>query len=103
MTLTEAATRYAELGYRVFPCIPRDKRPLIEAWQHAATCDVEQVERWWNQTPAANIGIAAAGLLVIDPDLFDKETDPKPNPWLTDDRARELAAAPTQRTWSGGH
>jgi hypothetical protein len=92
------------LGYRVFPCIPRDKRPLVKAWPEAATSDADQIAEWWNSTPTANIGIATDGLVVIDPDLLDKESsDPKPNPWLTDDRARLMAKAPTQRTWSGGH
>jgi hypothetical protein len=104
ITLTEAALRYAELGYPVFPLSPRSKLP--RAGSHGlldATTDAEQVAAWWRDEPTANIGIRTNGLIVIDPDLIDKESnDPKPNPWLTDDRARLLAAAPTQRTWSGG-
>ena len=104
MTLYDAASRYAELGYRVFPLAPRSKKPTGGSnGLTDATSDVDQVERWWNENPTYNIGISTDGLIVIDPDLIDKESsNPKPNPWLTDDIARALAIAPNQKTWSGG-
>jgi hypothetical protein len=66
--LLAAALRYAELGYRVFPCAPSGKAPLTEHGFHDATSDAEQIERWWTQHPSANIGIPTEGLVVIDID-----------------------------------
>ncbi|VTS03342.1 bifunctional DNA primase/polymerase [Tuwongella immobilis] len=66
--LRNAALGYAELGYRVFPCVPNDKNPLIDGGFHAATTDPNQIERWWQTYPRANIGIATEGMLVIDID-----------------------------------
>ena len=101
MTLTGAAVRYAELGYRVFPLSPRSKKPLANSnGLLEATSDTYQIERWWTEQPASNVGISCDGLIVIDVDLIENKT--KPNPWLTDERARSLASAPNQRTWSGG-
>lgn len=40
--LLQAAIRYAELGYPVFPCAPGTKTPLTEHGFHDATVDPEQ-------------------------------------------------------------
>ncbi len=83
--LLTAALRYAELGYRVFPCAPSGKAPLTEHGFHDATSDAEQIERWWAQHPSANIGIPTEGLLVID-------IDGDGNPWPGDpERSADLA------------
>jgi len=74
--LLAAAIHYAELGYPVFPCAPGTNRPLTEHGFKDATGDIEQIERWWTKWPEANIGLPAAGLLVIDVDGAD-------NPWPT--------------------
>src|SRR5688500_13370749 len=89
--------RYAELGYRVFPCAPGAKTPLAEHGFLDATSDTEQLDRWWTTWPNANVAIATAGLLVVDVDAAD-------NPWLADDPEKqlELAAAPMSLTPGGG-
>ena len=85
--LLSAALRYAELGYRVFPCVPSGKAPLTEHGFHDATTDQGQIEGWWSQHPRANVGIPTEGLLVID-------IDGAANPWPNDpDRATDLASA----------
>ena len=85
--LLAAALRYAELGYRVFPCVPNGKSPLTAHGFHDAVTDAEQIARWWSQHPLANVGIAAKGLLVVD-------VDGKDNPWPGDpDRSADLAGA----------
>jgi hypothetical protein len=83
--LLTAALRYAELGYRVFPCVPSGKAPLTEHGFHDATTDHEEIERWWAQHPNANIGIPTAGLVVVD-------IDGEANPWPGDpERSADLA------------
>jgi len=91
-----AALRYAELGYPVFPCVPGAKTPLTEHGHLDATADFEQIEQWWARHPNANIGIATAGLVVID---VDAEST-----WLADapERALELAVAPLSLTANNG-
>jgi hypothetical protein len=98
--LLAAALHYAELGYRVFPCVPGKSTPLTEHGFHDATVDPEQIERWWAQWPTANVAIATAGLLVVDIDPLDGGH----NPWLKDDPDKQLglAAAPTAITPRGG-
>lgn len=85
--LLAAALRYAELGYRVFPCVPGTKLPITKHGFHDAVTNAAQIERWWAEHPTANIGIATAGILVID-------IDGKDNPWPGDpDHAADLAGA----------
>jgi hypothetical protein len=95
--LLAAALRYAELGYRVFPCIPGGKTPLTKHGFQDATTDAEQIEQWWTLHPTANVAIATTGLLVID-------VDGAGNNWLVDapERRLELAAAPMSLTPGGG-
>lgn len=66
------AVRYAEIGWRVHPLRPRDKRPLLPNWPTKATTDIATVESWWRQWPDANVGIACgagSGLWVLDVDV----------------------------------
>jgi hypothetical protein len=72
--LATAALELAEGGWEVFPLAPRSKVPLIAKRDGGqgvldATCDLEQVERWWHQWPNANIGARVPlGVLVVDVD-----------------------------------
>lgn len=99
--LFAAALRYAELGYRVFPCTPGDNKPATKHGFKDATTDAAQVEKWWTAIPDANIGIAAEGLLVVDLDPLEPG---EANPWLNDEPEKllELAAAPSALTPRGG-
>src|SRR5262245_21740669 len=62
----EAALRYADLGYPVFPCAPGAKKPVTRRGFHAATADPGKIERMWHRHPTANVAIATGGLLVVD-------------------------------------
>src|SRR5262245_52175344 len=97
----EAALRYADLGYPVFPCVPGGSAPLTEHGFLDATADAERIGRWWSWQPAANVAIATAGLVVVD---VDPPEGGGHNPWLRDDpnKLLELAAAPTALTPRGG-
>jgi putative DNA primase/helicase len=57
-------------GWYVFPCAPRDKRPITPNGFKDATADEATVRAWWTRTPDANVGIAtgASGLTVLDCD-----------------------------------
>lgn len=94
--ILQAALAYADLGYRVFPCVPGDKHPLTPHGFHDATTDPDQIEQWWAQWPDANVAIATRGLIVID-----VEHDSR---WLMDDpeKALSLAIAPSSITARGG-
>ncbi len=84
-SLLDAALRYAELGYAVFPC--RANQPLTPHGFHDATTDAAKVQAWWTRWPDANVAIAARGLLVVD-------IDPQAGAWPHEpERAAELAAA----------
>lgn len=56
-----------------FPLAYRNKVPAIEGGCKAATTEKSKIERWWNQNPRYNIGIATGnksnGLVVIDLDV----------------------------------
>ncbi|MCK6458113.1 MAG: bifunctional DNA primase/polymerase [Phycisphaerae bacterium] len=95
--MLQAALWYADLGYAVFPCAPGRKQPATEHGLLDATTDQEQIERWWSESPTANVAIRTDGLLVVDIDGAD-------NPWLADEpgKLRELACAPTSLTPRGG-
>lgn len=94
--LLEAALRYAELGYPVFPCGSGTKHPLTEHGLKDATTDPNQIEAWWSNHPTANIGIATEGLVVIDVEGGSN--------WLLDDFEKQfdLSGAPMSITPSGG-
>lgn len=94
--LLDAALRYAELGYAVFPCAPGGKAPITPHGFRDATIDPAQIQAWWAKHPAANVGMPTAGLLVIDVDGAD-------NPWPEDPaREKDLSRGPVSLTPRGG-
>jgi Bifunctional DNA primase/polymerase, N-terminal len=67
VTLSQALA-YASHGWPVFPCQPGGKEPATRHGFHDATTDPEQIERWWERQPAANLAIAAG---LPGPDVLD--------------------------------
>lgn len=69
-TLKQWALSYAQIGWAVFPLKPGSKIPATPHGFKDATLDAEQIDKWWNQNPAYNIGISAghSGLVIIDLD-----------------------------------
>ena len=63
MTFLEIALPLAERGFRVFPLMPKEKRPLPMAGDadhfDAATTDAGQITSWSAQEPNANVGISS--------------------------------------------
>lgn len=73
-TLYSKAMQLANSGFSVFP-VGADKRPLLKTWKPYQTtpADDEQIEKWWEQFPKANIGIVTgkvSGVTVIDVDTY---------------------------------
>lgn len=73
MELLNAALEYASKGLRVFPLLPRSKKPATKNGFKDASCNEGQIRSWWQQWPDANIGIAtgsvSGGLFVVDLDV----------------------------------
>lgn len=99
-SLLDAALAYAEMGYAVFPCLPGSKKPFTANGFKDAVTDLETIEKFWTQHPTANIGIPTQGLLVVDFDPVDGES----NPWLSDDpdKLLDLSLGERQMTPRGG-
>ena len=94
--ILSAALRYADMGYRVFPCVPGGKAPLTPHGFKDASTDPDVIESWWTKHPDANIGMPTKGLLVIDVDGAD-------NPWPNDhEKSQDLAQGPVSLTPRGG-
>ncbi|MDO8514224.1 MAG: bifunctional DNA primase/polymerase [bacterium] len=111
-----AALKYDAAGFSVIPVRPRDKAPLPVGWQRYSTArsTKEEIERWWKDTPNANVGIAlghANGtdgryLFVVDQDVLKDE---KRMPILNADgsfkQKGDMSGCPatvSQTTGSGG-
>ena len=67
----EAAHRYADAGWRVFPAEPGGKRPATRHGFHDGTTDHRRIQQWWRSEPRFNLGIAtgAPGPDVVDVDV----------------------------------
>jgi hypothetical protein len=85
----QAAVRYVELGWKVFPCLPGEKRPATRNGLLNATADLELVTSHWSKHPDHNVAIrtgAESGLIVLDQDangfesLADLEREHGPIP-----------------------
>lgn len=90
-TPADAPLQYADMGYPVFPCRFNKKPATAHGYLDAVT-DPEQIRKWWNENPAYNVGLSAAGALVID---FDTPE----HPWLV---FPWPAGMPVSRTPRGG-
>lgn len=69
----EAAYNYAtNFGFAVFPCVPKEKRPLTKNGCKDATTDTSKIAEWFEQRPDANLAIACGAisrnLIVLDID-----------------------------------
>lgn len=80
-TKVTGAVALAELGYRVFPCQSDGKAPITEHGFKDATSEIEQIHKWWSTAWQANIGLSAAGMVIVDVDGAD-------NDWPTDAAAK---------------
>ena len=63
--------RLAAQGWRLFPCAPRNKPPLLKGWRTLASSDPATIRKWAVKHPDCNWGVACgadSGVWVIDVD-----------------------------------
>lgn len=70
--MLNAALMYEANGWSVIPLRPREKTPLF-AWAEfqKRRATPEEIKKWWNDSPTANIGIvtgSVSGIAVVDLD-----------------------------------
>lgn len=99
------AHTYANLGLRVLPIKPGEKRPPMPAWQEAATTEPTTIDSWWTHLYRDHgIGIATgrgSGIFVLDVDVSGGKTGDETLTDLTD-LYGPLPDTPTVITGSGG-
>ena len=100
---TEAALKIAqELGWRVFPANPNNKRPLIRGWPDRASNNPDEIRqlfaRWQNAMVAVPIGVTN-GITVVD---IDVREDKDGFQTIEELGLQRLAIYPAVRTPSGG-
>jgi hypothetical protein len=66
----DAAHRYADAGWHVFPAEPGGKRPATEHGFLDATTRHKQIQDWWRSEPRSNVAVATGkpGPDVVDVD-----------------------------------
>jgi putative DNA primase/helicase len=72
----QAALRYAAKGLPVFPCSPKDKRPLTEHGFRDASTNRDTIKAQWGRWPDALIGVPTgdfSGIFALDVDVDHKE------------------------------
>jgi hypothetical protein len=99
MGLLEAAISYRRRGWSVMPISPTTKTPLIK-WKDLQTRlpDEEEIHQWWEEFPAANIGLITgriSGLAVID-------VDPERG-GNTEETLKEFPTGRVSKTGGGGN
>ena len=74
--LEEAAHRYADTGWPVFPCVPGSKVPMTKHGFLNASTSHSRIETWWRAAPDANVAVAtgAPGPDVLDVDVHAEGT-----------------------------
>src|SRR5213592_581467 len=68
--MLQVALTLADAGWRVLPCHPHAKRPMLPDGFKGRTNDRQQIERWWGRWRDATIGVVPAdgGLVALDVD-----------------------------------
>ena len=100
-TLLESVLELWRNGFSVIPVQPGGKRPLVPWTEYQSRRPTEEeIYRWWQQCPSANIGIVTgkiSGIVVIDLDLNKDDNE---------SGAKVYEQAPTDlivRTGRGGY
>jgi hypothetical protein len=74
--MLRTALALARKNLRVFPCMPRDKRPACPNGVKDASADPDVIARWWQARPDCNVAVATgavSGVFAVDVDGMDGE------------------------------
>ncbi|MGA9988651.1 MAG: bifunctional DNA primase/polymerase, partial [Terriglobales bacterium] len=69
--MIEALEPALSLRWRVFPCAPRDKNPLLKDWPRRASSDADVIRKWAQKYERCNWGVVTgpeSGVFAIDVD-----------------------------------
>ena len=121
VSLKEAALSYARQNLAIFPnhsltdegqctcgvvtCHSPGKHPRTPHGLLDATTDLEQITRWWDQWPTANIGLATGkinGLVVVDVDTGGEKQGAKTLGGLCAEHGEDWLSTGQVRTGGGG-
>ena len=71
--ILDSATSIAELGWKIFPCVPGGKKPITRNGFKNATDDYDQIVEWFDNEKGYNLGLwcGGSGLVGIDIDPRD--------------------------------
>ena len=71
MSKLEQAIKFAVMQFKVFPLQNNTKDgQVLKSWKNEATCDLEQIKKWWDKDRDYNLAIrTGSGLVVIDVDV----------------------------------
>lgn len=84
-TMLGEALLYAKRRVPIFPCVPLGKQPLTPQGFKNASCNQEQVRKWWTKWPDANIGMPTGlvGPTFQTADIIDVDVRPNGNGYDT--------------------
>jgi hypothetical protein len=55
--ILQSALEYASRGWCVVPLGKASKAPRVKEWQNNSSTDEDQITRWWDRWPEANVGV----------------------------------------------
>lgn len=71
MGALDEVLRLVAQGWRLFPCTPRSKTPLLKGWRALASSDPATIRKWAAKHPGCNWGVTTgpdSGVFVLDVD-----------------------------------
>jgi Bifunctional DNA primase/polymerase, N-terminal len=87
----QAAHRYADAGWNVFPCAPDSKLPLTQHGFLDASASHHRIETWWGTHPAANVAIATGR---PGPDVLDIDVHKDGSGWAALNQLKRAGLVP---------
>ncbi|WP_147455979.1 bifunctional DNA primase/polymerase [Nocardioides mangrovicus] len=76
LELLAGALRLARLGFRVHPCAPGGKAPMLRDWPRRASSDAYTITAWWDRYRMANVAVVTGA---PGPDVLDVDVRPGGN------------------------
>ena len=96
--ILKAALEYEKMGYSVIP-VKKNKKPFVK-WERYQTerADPDQIQKWWEKWPSANIGLVTGEISGIDVvDCDSEQGQDAVNEFLSDSFITPMSKTP--RGW----